>query len=94
MNIFDKFEKTTEIIGWILIFFSIFLLSAVISALVYFPFQNLWTSLLGCLILAIGVFSGIKLANKKFKEEGTIQFLSRVSASPELDEKNDVKNKN
>ena len=87
MKKFETFEKASEIIGWIQIFISIFLLSAVISALVYFPFQNLLTLILGCIILAMGIFFGIKLANKKFKKEGTIQFLSRISASPELDEK-------
>lgn len=87
MKIFETFEKTTELIGWSQIFLSIFLLSAIISGLIYFPLQNFWTLISGFLILATGIIVGIKLANKKFKGKRTVHFLSRIRESPELDER-------
>lgn len=51
----------------------------------YYYFPNLVGLIIGILIAFIGLTFGIILATKKFKTTGTIHFLSRVSATPELD---------
>lgn len=80
------FELFTEIIGWLRIFASPFLVSVIVAAIIYFSNQtwlNLIIALLICLIVFVG---GIILATRKFKsEKGTIEFLSRTMATPELE---------
>ena len=82
---FKIFEKITELIGWFQIVISPTLLGLGIGCIVYFNFQNLAGLISGIIISIIGLICGIVLATKKFKTTGTIHFLSRVSATPELD---------
>ena len=87
------FEETTEIIGAIQIFLSPFLISLVLAAIIYFSFDSVFATIISILIVIIGILVGIKLASKIYKsKEGTIHFVSRTSASPELDkEENKIK---
>ena len=82
---FKILEKITELIGWFQIVISPTLLGFGIGCIVYFNFKNLAGIILGIIISIIGLIFGIVLATKKFKTTGTIHFLSRVSATPELD---------
>ena len=82
---FKILEKITELIGWFQIVISPTLLSLGIGCIVYFNFQNLVGLISGIMISIIGLICGIRLAMKKFRTTGTIHFLSRVSATPELD---------
>lgn len=79
------FELITEIIGWILIVLSPTLLGGIIGFVVYLQFENPLGIVLASLILLIGIIIGSIWATKKFKTTGTIHFLSRISATPELD---------
>jgi len=81
------FEETTEIIGWIEIFLSPFLIGLVLATIIYFSFDSILATIISILIAIIGTFFGIKFATKIYNsKEGTIHFVSRVSASPEVDE--------
>ena len=94
---FKILEKITELIGWFQIVISPTLLGLGIGCIVYFNFQNLAGLILGIIISIIGLICGIALATKKLKTTETIHFLSRVSATPELDNINEtkqLKNKN
>jgi F0F1-type ATP synthase assembly protein I len=82
---FKIFEKITELIGWLQIAISPTLLGFGIGCIVYYNFQNSTGLILGIVISIIGLICGIVLATNKFKTTGTVQFLSRVSAAPELD---------
>lgn len=88
-EMFRILEKITELIGWFQIVISPTLIGLGIGCIVYFNFQNLTGLILGIIISIIGLISGIVLATKKFKTTGTIHFLSRVSATPELDKINE-----
>lgn len=87
---FKLLEKITELIGWFQIVISPTLLGLGIGCIVYFNFQNLAGLILGIIISIIGLIFGIVLATKKFKTTGTIHFLSRVSATPELNNINET----
>jgi hypothetical protein len=87
---FKLFEKIAEMIGWFQIVISPTSLGLGIGCIVYFNFQNLAGLILGTIISIIGIICGIVLATKKFKTTGTIDFLSRVSATPELDKINET----
>ncbi|WP_313099696.1 hypothetical protein [Epilithonimonas sp.] len=81
------FEETTEIIGAIQIFLSPFLISLVLATIIYFSFDSIFATIISIVIVIIGIIIGIKFASKIYKsKDGTIHFVSRISASPELDE--------
>lgn len=81
------FEETTEIIGAIEIFLSPFLISLVLATTIYFSFNSIFATIISIAIVIIGTLIGIKFAYKIYNsKEGTIHFVSRTSASPELDE--------
>lgn len=79
------FEIITEVVGWIQIVLSPTLLGIAFGLGIYYNFPNLTGMIIGVLIIVIGLIIGIVLATKKFKTTGTIHFLSRISATPELD---------
>jgi disulfide bond formation protein DsbB len=87
---FRILEKIMELLGWFQIVISPTLIGLGIGCIVYFNFQNLAGLILGIIISIIGLISGIVLATKKLKTTGTIHFLSRVSATPELDKINET----
>jgi hypothetical protein len=79
------FEIITEIIGWILIALSPTLIGIVFGLIIYNYFQNLGGLIVGSFIAFIGLLMGIAWATNKFKTTGTMYFLSRIDASPDLD---------
>lgn len=81
------FEETTEIIGWIQIFLSPFLISLVLAIIIYFSFDSEFAIIFSIIILIIGTLIGFRLAHKIYhSKEGTIHFVSKIDATPELDE--------
>lgn len=79
------FELITESIGWLQIVASPFLTGIIIGALIYFPNPSSTTLTLGIIVVILGLVLGIMWANKALKGKGTIWFMSRVMATPELD---------
>ena len=79
------FEIITEVVGWIQIVLSPTLLGIGFGFGIYYCFPNQIGMIFGILIAVIGFIIGIIWATKKFKTTGTIHFLSRISATPELD---------
>ena len=82
LNFFDRFF---EVVGWIQIVASPLLLAAIIGFLVYISKPNTIRLIIAIAIVVVGLIIGILWANKIWKGKGTIHFISRVSASPELD---------
>jgi len=82
------FELITELIGWLQIAASPLLIGLLIGSVVYFPNQTKTNLIIGICIALLGLVIGVILATKIFKSKnGTIWFLSRTMATPELDEK-------
>ncbi len=79
------FEIITEIVGWIQIVLSPTLIGIGFGFGIYYYFPNRIGLIFGILIAIFGFIIGLLWATKKFKTSGTIHFLSRVSATPELD---------
>jgi ABC-type transport system involved in cytochrome c biogenesis permease subunit len=79
------FEFMTEFFGWIEIVISTTLLSGMLGFLIYLSKRNTLTLILGIAIATLGLIFGIIYATKIWKKRGTVDFISRVSASPELD---------
>ena len=82
---FKFLEFLTETIGWLQIAVSIFLIGSGIGFLVYYLITNTLGLVIGIVIASLGLITGIIFATRIWKKTGTIEFLSRTSASPELD---------
>jgi hypothetical protein len=79
------FEIITEIVGWIQIVLSPTFIGIAFGFGIYYYFPNQIGMIFGIVVAIVGFIIGLVLATKKFKTTGTINFLSRISATPELD---------
>jgi hypothetical protein len=80
------FEKIFEVIGWILIVLSPLGLGLLGGWILYYYLGGMSGIIFGFSFALLGLILGIRWANKAYKGKGTISLLSRVSATPELDE--------
>lgn len=87
------FEIITEIVGWIQIMLSPTLLGILFGFGIYYYFPNQIGMILGILSAIIGLIIGIIWATKKYKTTGTIEFLSRISSTPDLNKMIENQNK-
>lgn len=85
----STFETLTEIVGWLQIFASPFLIGLFIGALIYIARPNILTLTIGIVVAITGLTLGIIWATKIWKKKGTIDFISGTMATPELDHVND-----
>ena len=79
------FEYFTEITGWIQIAISPFFIGIIIGAVIYFLKPNKLTLIIAFIIAIIGLCIGIVWATKVWRKKGTIHFISRTMATPDLD---------
>ena len=79
-------EWLAEVTGWLQIVASFTLVSAVIGAMIYSTDFSNGRLIIGILLTVAGLIAGIFLATRQLKGNGTIQFLSRTSSTPDLDE--------
>lgn len=87
----DILETISEIFGWIRIVLSPLLIGAGLGAIIYYNYPT-WTSFIIAILLGVlGLVIGVIWATRVWDKQGTIQFLSRVDASPDLDKKVDEK---
>ena len=89
-KMFKVFEIIIEIIGWLKIVASPFLLGFVIGATIYCQMDNEIGLIIGIILTLIGLIIGIIWATRIWRKEGTNYFLSRIMASPELDKKEET----
>ncbi|MFT3796605.1 hypothetical protein [Flavobacterium sp.] len=89
------FEKIVGVIGWLQIVASPLLFGVLIGSIVYFPNPNSTKMYLAVGIVILGLIIGILLANRIWKTKGTMAFLSRIDATPDIDEafKKEIENK-
>lgn len=82
LNVFEFF---TECLGWLQIAASPFLLGLISGVIVYFSSPNPITLVAGVGLTFLGLLIGIIWATRVWKRRGTIWFMSRLTATPELD---------
>lgn len=73
-----------EILGWLKIVISPTLIGALIGGLLYLYYKNETGVYLGVSIAVLGLVVGVIWATNIWKKQGTMNFLSRTNASPEL----------
>ncbi len=85
-SLFDLF---TELIGWLQVFASPFLIGLLIGAIIYFTKPNTLRFIVAISIAIAGFVTGIVWATRVWKKKGTVHFMSKIMATPELDKKED-----
>lgn len=84
-NKMSFFDYATEVVGWLQIVASPLLGGLVIAAMIYFPDPTTLRLVLAIVVLLLALIVGIIFATRIWKKQGTIHFVSRVMATPELD---------
>jgi F0F1-type ATP synthase assembly protein I len=79
------FDKAIEAIGWLQIIASPFIGGIIVGGIIYLLIRNTLGVVIAILFACTGLITGIVLANRISRKSGTIDFMSRVDASPELD---------
>ena len=88
-----KFDFIMEVVGWLQIVASPFLISCLIGAIIYFPNQTQTNFIIAIAVIILGLVIGIFWANKIWKTKGTMWFVSQISATPDLDHLESIKDK-
>jgi hypothetical protein len=84
-GIFRIFELIIESIGWLQIVAYPLLIGLAIGAIIYFSDPTTIRLVIGILVATSGLIIGIIWATKQWRGKGTMWFMSRIMATPELD---------
>ena len=79
------FELVIEVIGWLQIVASPLLAGIIIGALIYFSGPSALRLVIAIIVALAGLIVGIVFATRVWKNSGTNHFVSRIMATPELD---------
>lgn len=86
------FDKIVELINWLKIFLSPVVISLFLAFLVLrYGIDNYRTQFFAAFIIVAGIVVGVYFAEKMRKKYGAEKFMSKIYASPDLDDvkKND-----
>ena len=78
------FEWLTSFIAWLQILASPLIIGIIIGFIVYLKLPTTTGHVIGISISTLGLIIGIIFATRIWKKHGIVNFISRVSASPEL----------
>lgn len=84
---FRFLDKVAEFISMIKIALSPIIVFTIAGIICYFGIKTPWGIILGIISIILGLVFGIWLAVYIHKKHGAIEFNSRISATPELDNK-------
>jgi hypothetical protein len=87
------FENLTEVIGWLQIFIGPFIAGLVIGFIFYLWIPNTAGLIIAVLFILLGLIIGAIIATRIWKKKQTVQFMSNVIATPELDNKENKEQK-
>lgn len=77
----------TEAMGWLQILIFPTFVGLGIGAWIYLSDQTTTRLIIGILIAILGLILGILWATKLWRTKGTTSFLSKISATPDIDQK-------
>ncbi|MBD2721746.1 hypothetical protein [Hymenobacter armeniacus] len=80
-------ERLLSVLAWLQIFISPALIGIIVGAAIWLIIKGTWGIILAAVTVAAGVIAGIAFAEKARRAKGTIEFMSRLIAHPELREK-------
>lgn len=77
---------TIELMNGLYIMLSPFLAGLILGALAVVGIEGVWGEVIGISLFCIGLIVGIYWAVSVAKKKGTTNFMSKINASPDLDE--------
>ena len=80
-------EWLLSVLAWLQIFISPAIIGIVLGVIIWLNMRNVWGLSAAILIALIGCGIGIAFAEKARRNKGTIEFMARNIAHPELREK-------
>lgn len=83
----NRLDKIVSVIAWLQIFISPVLIGGMIAIATWLYFQSVYGKVLAVIVFIAGIFVGIKLAQRARNKQGTLNFISRISETPELNSK-------
>ena len=91
-GIFRVLDLIMESIGWLQIVASPLLIGLFLGAIIYYPNPTTIRFILGLIVATLGLVIGVIWATNQWKGKGTIWFMTRIMATPDLDNINDKNN--
>ncbi len=79
-------HTTLKIFAWLSIVASPVAFGAMAGGVIYLAMKDLAGIILASLVIAASLVLGIIIATRIWRKRGTIEFISRISATPELDD--------
>ena len=79
------FEILSDSIGWLQIVASPLIAGTFIGAIIYSSFENTLGIVLGISTIVVGLIIGIVWAIRVWKKKSTMEYLSRINSSHEID---------
>lgn len=86
-KIFKGFETLIEVFGWLQIVASPLLIGIILGGLIYLADRTMVGMVLGICTATIGLIVGVVWATNEWRGKGTIRFMSRLIANPELNDR-------
>ncbi|MDQ6757996.1 MAG: hypothetical protein M3004_13800 [Bacteroidota bacterium] len=83
--VFKLLELFTQLFGWLQIAASPALTGIIIGATIYGIKRDKVGLVIAIITASLGVIAGIIWATKVWKKKGTVEFMSKMNATPELD---------
>ncbi len=78
-------ERLTSFMAGLQIAFSPLCIGVVAGLFIYGFYPTTTGLVIGIVVAALGLITGVMLARRVWRKRGTVEFISKVSASPELD---------
>lgn len=85
-------QLVTQSIAWLQIVASPLIIGLIIGGIIYYSNPSIARLIIGIMVSLVGLVVGIKWATKKWKGKGTIEFMFKTMATPELDKWDDEEN--
>ncbi|HEX8327747.1 MAG TPA: hypothetical protein VF629_09415 [Hymenobacter sp.] len=80
-------ERLFSVLAWLQIFVSPAIIAAIAGTLIWLGLGGFWGAVLASAVGLTGCIIGIAFAEKARRDKGTVEFMSRTIAHPELREK-------
>ncbi|MDQ2772881.1 MAG: hypothetical protein M3Y54_20545 [Bacteroidota bacterium] len=80
-------ERLLLVLAWLQIAVSPGIIGGVAGVFIWLMLRGFWGIALGASVSLVGVIIGIAFAEKARRDKGTIEFIARNIAHPELQEK-------
>jgi hypothetical protein len=84
---FKILEFIPKAIAWLQIALSPTLIGGIAGFIIYKYRDDIYGAVIGIVLASLGIIIGVVWATRVWKKRGTVELMSRIMATPELDKK-------